>query len=119
MYDYETVVIFHPDLGEAGTKEIVQRVRTILESGKATISKVDEWGLRELAYPIKKERRGSYVVYEYSAEPAAVWEAERQLRLNDQVLRFLSVRRIDRPIPPPRRPRPEGAGDAEMPEEMS
>jgi small subunit ribosomal protein S6 len=121
MYDYETLTVLHPDLGEAGAKEMVQKVRGVLEGGRAEIKKVDEWGVRELAYPIGRQRRGIYVLVEYKAEPQAVWELERQLKLNDQVLRFLSVRQIHKKAPPPRRPRPdrdEQVGDLESGEEM-
>ena len=121
MYDYETLTVLHPDLREVGTKDMVQKVRGILEGGRAEIKKVDEWGVRELAYPIRKERRGIYVLVEYKAEPKTVWELERQLKLNDQVLRFVSVRQIHKKALPPRRPRPdrdEQAGDLESVEEM-
>lgn len=105
MYDYETLVVLHPDLGEAGTKELVQKIRALLESGKAEIKKVDEWGMRELAYLIRKQRRGYYVLTEYSGDPQAVMELERQLKLNDRVLRFMTVRQVQKKMPPPRRPR--------------
>ncbi len=121
MYDYETLTVLHPDLGEVGAKDMVQKVRGILEGGRAEIKKVDEWGVRELAYPIRKQRRGIYVLVEYKAEPQTVWELERQLKLNDQVLRFVSVRQIHKKALPPRRPRPdrdEQAGDLESVEEM-
>ncbi|MBI2962503.1 MAG: 30S ribosomal protein S6 [Deltaproteobacteria bacterium] len=107
MYDYETLMVLHPDLGEAGAKELVQRMRTVLEAGRAEIKKVDEWGMRELAYVIHKQRRGFYALIEYRCEPQAVRELERQLKLNDQVLRFVSVRQIHKKAPPPRRPRPD------------
>ena len=122
MYDYETLTVLHPDLGEPGSKDMVQRMRGILEGGRAEITKVDEWGMRELAYSIAKQRRGIYVLLEYSAEPQAVAELERQLKLNDQVLRFISVRQIHKKALPPRRPRAareEPAGDMEPIEEMS
>jgi small subunit ribosomal protein S6 len=121
MYDYETLTVLHPDLGEPGAKEMVQKLRGVLEGGRAEIKKVDEWGVRELAYTIRRQRRGIYVLIEYKAEPQAVWELERQLKLNDQVLRFLSVRQIHKKAPPPRRPRPdrdEQVGDLESAEEM-
>lgn len=102
---YESVVVMHPDLGEAGSKEFTERIRAILESGGAQISNVEEWGLRELAYRIEKEIRGVYVLFEYEAEHAAVMELERQLKLSDRVLRFLSVRKSTRRVPPPRKPR--------------
>ena len=122
MYDYETLTVFHPDLGEAGSKELAARVRAILEGGKAEIKKVDEWGMRELAYSIRKQRRGIYVLLEYKAEPQAVSELERQLKLNDQVLRFITVRQIHKKALPPRRPRPDRddqGGDIEAGEEMT
>jgi len=122
MYDYETLTVLHPDLGEPGAKDMVQRIRGILEGGRAQIKKVDEWGMRELAYPIGKQRRGIYALVEYSAEPAAVTELERQLKLSDQVLRFITVRQIHKKALPPRRPRAERddqAGDVEPIEELS
>lgn len=121
MYDYETLTVLHPDLGEAGAKDMVQKVRGILETGSAEIKKVDEWGLRELAYSIHKQRRGIYVLVEYKAEPRTVSELERQLKLNDQVLRFLTVRQIHKKTLPPRRPREreEHGADIESAEEMT
>lgn len=122
MYDYETLTVLIPDLGEAGSKEMATKMRGILESGRAEIKNVDEWGMRELAYPIRKQHRGIYILIEYKAEPQAVWELERQLKLNDQVLRFLSVRQIHKKALPPRRPRAdrdEHSGEIEGLEEMS
>ena len=63
-----------------------------LTSLGAAVAKVDNWGKRRLAYDIRKQREGTYAVLEVSAEPAMVKEFERQLRLNDNVLRFLSTR---------------------------
>ena len=122
MYDYETLTVLHPDLGEAGSKDMAGRLRGILEAGRAEIKKVDEWGMRELAYTIRKQRRGIYLLLEYKAEPQAVAELERQLKLNDQVLRFITVRQIHKKPLPPRRPRAdreEQGGDLEPAEEMS
>jgi small subunit ribosomal protein S6 len=109
MRDYETVVVIHPDLGEAGTKELTDKVRSILEQGGAEIANAEDWGLRELAFQVAKQHRGFYVFFDYKAEHAAVAELERQLRLNDRILRFLSVRRIAKKMPPPRQRREEGA----------
>ncbi len=122
MYEYETLTVLNPDLGEAGSKEMVAKIRGILESGRAEITKVDEWGMRELAYPIRKQHRGIYALIEYKAEPVAVAELERQLKLNEQVLRFLSIRKIHKKTLPPRRPRPDrddSSGDIDGLEDMS
>ena len=112
MRDYETVAVIHPDLGEAGAKELADRIRGILEQGGAQIANVEDWGLRELAFQIQKQVRGFYLFFDYKAEHAAVAELERQLKLNDRVLRFLSVRRIAKRMPPPRRPREEGTDES-------
>lgn len=118
MNDYETMVILHPDLGEAGTKEMVQRARSILEADKGQIRAVDEWGVRELAYPIAKQKRGYYVVIQYTAPPSAVAELERQLKLSDSALRFLTIRQIHKKQLPPRRPRQQPDVE-EMPEDLA
>jgi len=116
---YESLVLIHPEQGEAGFKEITGRLRTLLEDQGATITQVQEWGLRELAYPIEKQRRAAYVLFEYRATPQALNEFERNLKLLDPILRFVSVRQPENAPPAPSRlagrPEPEsrGEGDAE------
>ena len=58
----------------------------------AEVAKVDNWGKRRLAYDIRKQREGTYAIFEVSAEPSMVKEFERQVRLNENVLRFVSTR---------------------------
>lgn len=89
---YETMIVLRSDLQEAGTKEQIERIRKVLEAGGATVGGVHEWGLRELAYEIGKERRGFYVLVEATCTAAALAELERNLKLSDAVLRFVSVR---------------------------
>jgi len=91
MPSYETLCVFHPELPETRVKELTTWMQTIVENGQGTIVKVEEWGMRDLAYRIKKQRRGYYVHLEYDSAPAALNELERNLRLNEGVLRFLSV----------------------------
>ena len=69
---YETMIVLKTDLLEAGVKEQAERVRKLLETHGATVAGVHEWGLRELAYLIGKERRGYYLLVEYKAPAAAV-----------------------------------------------
>ena len=96
---YESMIVFRADLQEAGTKEQIERVRRLLEGQSAVINGIHEWGVRELAYEIEKERRGFYVLVEYVATAAAVAELERNLKLSDVVLRFVSVRQ-EKDTPP-------------------
>ena len=91
MPSYETLCIFHPELPETRVKELATWMQTIVENGQGTVSKIEEWGMRDLAYRIKKQRRGYYILLEHDSEAAALNELERNLRLNEDVLRFLSV----------------------------
>jgi small subunit ribosomal protein S6 len=115
---YETLVLIHPDQGEAGSKEVTARIRTLIEGQGGSIGQVQEWGLRELSYPVAKQRRGYYVLFEYRATPAALQEIERNLKLMEPVLRFVSVRQDENaPLAPPRSARPaeaEEGGESEL-----
>jgi small subunit ribosomal protein S6 len=108
---YETLVLIHPEQGEQGAKELTNRLRTLIEEQKGTIGQIQEWGLRDLAFLVAKQRRAFYVLFEYRATPAALAEVERNLRLSDPVLRFVSVRQAENAPPTPdrtiRRPEPE------------
>jgi small subunit ribosomal protein S6 len=127
---YETLVLLHPDLGEPGAKEIAERVKKLIEDQGGSVSQVQDWGVRDLAYLIAKQRRAFYVLFEYRTTPKALLEIERNLKLMDRVLRFVSVRQAENAPPAPPRPaarRPEreemdfeGAAEFEgMGEEMS
>jgi small subunit ribosomal protein S6 len=88
---YETIFIIRPDLGEPQIKDIIKRFEGIATSGQGEIIETEEWGFRELAYHIKGERRGYYVRLDYGADAAVMNEIERNLKLQDTVLRYLSV----------------------------
>ena len=75
-----------------GHRGAPDRLGESLKGLGAEVGKVESWGKRRLTYDIRKQREGTYAVIEAEAEPAAVREFERQLRLNEQVLRFLSTR---------------------------
>jgi small subunit ribosomal protein S6 len=109
---YETMIVLRTDLQDAGVKEQIERIRKLLEAQAATVSGIHEWGLRELAYQIEKERRGFYILVEYVAPSAAGAELERTLKLSDFVLRFVSIRQDDdapSAIPPQREVEPVAA----------
>jgi len=115
---YETLVLIHPEQGEPGSKELAARIRTLIEEQGGTVSQVQEWGLRDLAYLVAKQRRAFYVLFEYRATPRALQEIERNLTLMDPVLRFISVRQAENAPPAALRPvrRPE-RDEAEVEEE--
>jgi small subunit ribosomal protein S6 len=99
------MIVLRTDLQEAGVKEQAEKVRKLLEAQGAVVAGVHEWGLRELAYIIQKERRGYYLLAEYTGAAAAVAELERTLKLSDVVLRFVTIRQDEDspPVVPPQR----------------
>ena len=101
---YEILVIVDPRPTEEEAAALLTQLGENLGSLGATVAKIDNWGKRRLAYDIKKQREGTYAVFEVSAEPTMVKEFERQLRLNENVLRFLSTR-----VPVHRKARPTKA----------
>jgi len=91
MQRYETLVVLHPDLPEAQVRETIDRARRLIEEGGGEVHAMQEWGMRELAYPIRKLNRGYYVLAEYNATSDVVRELERTLKIADEILRFISV----------------------------
>lgn len=89
---YEVLVIIDPRQTDEEVTALLTHLGEQVTSLGAEVGKVDNWGRRRLAYEIKKQREGSYAVLEIAAEPSTVKEFERQLRLNENVLRFLSTR---------------------------
>ena len=89
---YEILVIVDPRPTDEEVTALLEHLSEQVKTLGAEVTKVDNWGKRRLAYDIRKQREGTYAVFDVSAEPATVKEFERQLRLNENVLRFLSTR---------------------------
>ena len=89
---YETVFIARQDLSEAQVKALTDGYVKIIEDASGKIHKIENWGLRNLAYRINKNRRGHYVLIESDTPAPAIHEMERTMRLNEDVLRFMSIR---------------------------
>lgn len=97
---YETLCILHPELPDARVKELSAWMQKILEGANGAAIQVDVWGMRDLTYTLRKQRRGYYVRLEYESPPAALKELERNLRINEHVLRYLSTVYTVPPAPP-------------------
>ena len=92
MRKYEIMYILKADLDEAARKAEMDKLAELLTSNGAKVEKTDEsFGLRELAYPINDELKGYYVILKVSAEQAALYEFNRKVRHNANVLRHLVV----------------------------
>jgi small subunit ribosomal protein S6 len=88
---YECVLIARNDVTQQQVEGIVDGVTRQLETDGGTLIKREYWGLRSLAYRIKKNRKGHYMLVGLEAKPAFMHEMERQLRLNEDILRFLTL----------------------------
>jgi small subunit ribosomal protein S6 len=89
---YECVLIARNDVTQQQVEAVADQVAAELETQGGTVPKREYWGLRSLSYRIKKNRKGHYMLLGLDAKPAAVNEVERQLRLNEDILRFLTIR---------------------------
>ena len=99
MRRYETIFISHPDLSEDEQEKLTHRMQDILRQQEGEIIQVQQWGSQRLAYKIKKQSRGYYTLLDYASMPAAVDELERVLRLEDNVLKYLTVKLADKVDP--------------------
>ncbi len=91
MRKYETVFISDPDLQDQARSALFDRVRSIITKEKGLILDFDEWGNKKLAYEIRKKSRGHYVCVTYGGTGSLVSELERNFRLTDDVLKFMTI----------------------------
>ncbi len=89
---YECVLIARQDISSNQAEGLVDQFSEIVETNGGKVTKKEMWGLRTLAYRIKKNRKAHYALLNLDAPPAAVAEMERNLRLNEDVLRYLTLR---------------------------
>ncbi len=92
MRHYETTFILRPNLGEDTFTEIIDRVTAIITNDKGAVIWLDRWGMRRLAYAIKKEVQGYYVYLNFAAPAITVDEIERIFSIDDRVLRYLTIK---------------------------
>ncbi|HEY1554535.1 MAG TPA: 30S ribosomal protein S6 [Kofleriaceae bacterium] len=90
--EYETIYILRPNTSNEGVAEVNTRIKGVIEGMGGKIIKVDNWGKRRLAYEVAKERKGIYLYWQYLAQPGVVEECERNLRMLDNVIRYLSTK---------------------------
>ncbi|MDR1034392.1 MAG: 30S ribosomal protein S6 [Holosporales bacterium] len=91
MRFYETVFIVKQDASSSHVESVAQEIVEVIKEQGGEVTKTEFCGLRYLAYPIKKNRRGHYVLLNIVIEPTGIKEIERKLRLNEDIIRFLTV----------------------------
>ncbi len=97
MRIYEELFIVRPNATEEEIDQAVEQIRQVVTGAGGAIDKVEKWGVRKLAYRVRKYEDGYYVLVQFSAPPDAVTEIERRLRVSDTVIKYLTVR-IDRKL---------------------
>lgn len=95
MHKYELMVILDPELDERTVQPSLDQFLTVIREDGGTVESLDIWGKRRLAYEIQKKSEGIYAVVNFTATPAAAAELDRQLRLNEAVMRTKVLRAED------------------------
>ncbi len=92
MKNYELVVIFDPSLEEEAVDKELSKITSLIEKEKCKVSDIDKWGVRKLAYPIKKQENGYYIIVYFKGKSAVISELDRINKINDKILRHLVVK---------------------------
>lgn len=93
MRDYELVLVIDPDLAEGDRKKEIAKVKKIIEDLKGKVEKTDEWGKRELVYPIKKKKVGYYFLLAIKLPNKAPAQVDSKLKLEEEIIRYLLVKK--------------------------
>ena len=114
MRDYEILYIVRPDLEDDKVQDVVKRVNTLIGRSGGSSDQTSLWGKRKLAYEVKHQREGSYVLQDFKIDPGRVPELESALKISEEVLRHLIVRKPEKAAakptsaaPPPAEATPE------------
>lgn len=95
MRRYETILIIDPDLSEEGRSPLIERIGQLIPQQGGLVVEEDHWGARRLAYDIKRKQRGYYLRLDYCGTGPLVTELERFCRIDDRVLKFMTVQLAD------------------------
>ena len=121
MRHYETLFIVTPDSSEEDLKAVATKIKGVVSGMNGIVTSYDEQGKKKLAYSVKKQNKGYYVLMDYVGSADIVSELERNMRLDDRVLKYLTVKLADQVDPEsiePEKPEPpEEAESVETPEE--
>ena len=93
MNTYEVMYIINPGVEDEARNQLVERFSSIVTAGGGTVEKVDDWGKRKLAYPIQDLNDGHYILMHFSANPELPYELERNMKINENIMRYLVIRK--------------------------
>ena len=92
MAFYESVVIARPELTDVQVDKLVNDLSEIITKDKGKIIKIEKWGLRSFAYKINKNKKGHYFMLNLDSAPSTIFEYERKMRINEDIIRFLTLK---------------------------
>jgi len=95
MRKYETLLLLSPELNAEAKQTVIDALTAVVEREQGQMVTVDDWGTKDLAYPVRKFVRGQYVRLEYAAPGPAVAELERIVRITDGIFKFVTVKLAD------------------------
>ncbi|CAM2061250.1 30S ribosomal protein S6 [Desulfovibrionales bacterium] len=101
MRKYETLILLSPDLAVEERRAILDNLTGVIEREQGLLLVLDDWGMRDLAYPVYKIVRGNYVRLEYAAGSTLIAELERIIRITDGIFKFITVKLADKFVPQP------------------
>ena len=90
--EYETVFIIRPDLEDAAVDTIIDRIKGVIRDREGIITKIENWGVRQMAYEVKKNTSGRYGLIQYGGLPKVVAEIERTFKMLEPVLKFMTIK---------------------------
>jgi small subunit ribosomal protein S6 len=106
LRDYEILYIVRADLDDDKVQDVVKRVNTLIERSGGVLAQTSLWGKRKLAYEVKHQKEGSYVLQDFQVGQDRLPELEGALKITEEVLRHLIVRKPEKPLPTPVAPPP-------------
>ena len=92
MREYELAFIVNPNIEGEGVTQVVDKVSQLIKTGNGEVASIDVWGRRSLAYAIKDYKEGTYILLKTTMPPASLSEFERELKLTDQIIRYMLIK---------------------------
>ena len=92
MAFYESVIITRPELTDTQIENLIGELSKIIINEKGKVVSIENWGLKNLAYKMNKNKKAHYFMMNLDTEPSAIFEFERQMRINEDIIRFLTIR---------------------------
>lgn len=92
MRDYESIFILNPNIEEGESEKVCLKMQEVVTANGGEVTRVEKWGKRKLAYEIGKHKKGEYVLLQFTGEPVTVAELERNYKMTDPVIKYITIR---------------------------